>query len=64
MAQSNLEYPKVVVDHALHAGSATLIAGTMAGVLPPIAAILAICWYLVQLWESKTVQGWVKRHKR
>lgn len=37
------------------------IALTFAGFLPPIAAILAGCWYLVQIYESKTVQAWIER---
>lgn len=50
------------IDHANHMISAAAIAGTMAGILPPLAALVAIIWYAIQIWESRTVQEWFKRH--
>lgn len=49
----------VVVD----AGSAFLVVGALANLLPPIAAILAGLWYMVQIYESKTVQSRLYRHR-
>lgn len=46
--------PFGVVD----AGVIVLVAGTVASVLPPIAAALGIAWYSVMLWESKTGRWW------
>jgi hypothetical protein len=47
-----------------HAFSAGAIIGVFLGFLPPTLAVvatsLAICFYLVQLWESPTVQTWYK----
>ena len=49
----------VVVDGA----SAIIILGAFAQVLPPIAAFFAGMWYLVQIYESRTVQTWAYRHR-
>lgn len=46
-----------VVD--VTAAAATL--GSILGLLPPIAALFAIVMYSIQIWESETVKGWVRR---
>lgn len=43
--------------------SLTAIAGTLIGWLPPLAAFAAICWYSIQIYESKTFQSWLKRRR-
>jgi hypothetical protein len=40
--------------------SASAILGYLAGALPAIAAISAIVWYAIQVYESKTVQRHVR----
>ena len=40
----------------------TTIAGTIFGWLPVFAALVAIGWYLIQIYESKTFNNW--RRKR
>jgi hypothetical protein len=45
-----------VIDFA----SAGAILTAFLGYLPPIAALAAIIWYVVQTYESKTVQRWVR----
>jgi hypothetical protein len=40
--------------------SAGAILSAFLGYLPPIAALLAIFWYGVQLYESRTVQRWLR----
>lgn len=40
--------------------SAIAIVGTFAGLLPPMAALAAVIWYTVQIWESDTVQTFVR----
>ena len=32
------------------------ILGSLAGYLPPMAALIGILWYAIQIWESDTVQ--------
>ncbi len=41
--------------------SAGAVLGTLAGILPPLAAFGAVVWYAIQIWESQTVQGWLKK---
>lgn len=35
------------------------IASTMLGWTPAVAAIVALVWYLIQIYESTTVQRWL-----
>jgi hypothetical protein len=37
-------------------GAVGAILGSLAGYLPPLAALIAILWYAIQIWESDTVQ--------
>lgn len=41
------------------------IVGALSGLLPPLAGLAAIIWYVVQIWESKTLIKWrrVRRHR-
>jgi hypothetical protein len=32
--------------------------GYLPGAVAIVGGVLAICWYIVMLWESKTVQDW------
>lgn len=36
--------------------SAGAIVGTIMGYLPAIAALAAVIWYVIQIYESKTIQ--------
>lgn len=47
-----------------HTLSSAAIVGTIFGLFPPIAAVAAFIWYMVQLWESKTVQRWVRQRRQ
>ena len=59
-------------NHAQHIAivadtvSAAAIFGVFMGWLPDVAAVGAIIWYSLQIYESKTVQGWLaaRRHKK
>lgn len=44
--------------------STATIIGTLAGILPPFAAFLGVIWYLLQIWESPTIKGLLRRHIR
>lgn len=48
------------------AASAAGIIGAFIGALPALAGLAGLVWYLIQIWESKTVQKRVRlwRNKR
>jgi hypothetical protein len=46
--------PAVVSGDVIAAGA---VAGTLMNILPPMAAAMAIIWYAIQIYESKTVQA-------
>ena len=41
-----------------HSFSGLAILGSLVGWFPPIAVLLAIVWYVIQIYESNTVQKW------
>lgn len=41
----------------------TAVVASLAGWLPPIATFLSIVWLAIRIWETKTVQDWVKGTK-
>lgn len=41
--------------------SITTVVGTLAQVLPSIAAIFTIVWTVIRIYETKTVQAWLRR---
>lgn len=46
-----------------HAVSLAAILGTIAGLLPAIATILAIGWYAIAIYESKTMKRWREQRR-
>lgn len=43
--------------HLADAGAAVIAVGTLAQLLPSIAALLTIVWLAIRIWESDTVRG-------
>lgn len=46
-----------------HGLSGAAILGTIVGWLPPLAALIALVWYVIQIGESKTVRGLFARRR-
>jgi hypothetical protein len=59
MSDSIPESTKNVLD-AVSVGTAV---GSLAGMLPHIAAVFTIIWTGIRIWETETVQGWLGRDK-
>lgn len=57
MVVDNHETAKTVGDVL----SITTVVGTLAQVLPSIAAIFTIVWTVIRIYETKTVQSWLRR---
>ena len=51
------EETKAVVDVLAIGGTL----GTVAGVLPPLAALITIIWTCLRIWETDTVQKLLKK---
>lgn len=61
MSQGHMSYATASLDFS----AAAVILVSILGYLPPIAAVLAIIWYVLQIWESRTIQTYIsKRHER
>jgi len=51
------EATKHIIDFA----SVVTVLGTLADMLPAIAALFTIVWTAIRIYETKTVQGWLGR---
>ena len=48
--------------HLIDFASIATVLGTLADMLPAIAAIFTIVWTTLRIYETKTVQGWMGRN--
>jgi hypothetical protein len=55
--------PRAAAAHAADTVSAFAILGAFMGYLPAIAALGAVIWYAIQVYESKTVQGFLRERR-
>lgn len=53
------ETAKAITD----AASVATVVGTLADILPSIAAIFTIIWTGFRIYETETVQGWLGKKK-
>lgn len=49
------------LKHLLDALSIGTMLGTLFQMLPNIAALITIIWTAIRIYETKTVQGWLKK---
>lgn len=47
--------------HAIDAVSFGAVVATLAAWLPPMAAAASLGWSLIRIYETKTVQGWMRK---
>lgn len=52
-----------VTKHAVDALSVITVIGTLMETLPAIAALFTIIWTAIRIWETKTVQSFMKNFK-
>lgn len=51
------------LNEFLNGVSILTILGSLAGFLPPFAALLAAGYYIIQIYESDTLKGWRARRR-
>lgn len=49
------------IKHAADAASIGVAVGTVAGWLPAVAALFTIVWTGIRIFESRTMQRWLKK---
>jgi hypothetical protein len=47
--------------HLLDGASMATAVAALAAWLPPLAALASLVWTLIRIYETRTVQGWVKK---
>ena len=50
--------------HVLDGLSVITVLGALVNILPAIAAAFTIVWTGIRIYETDTVQGWIKRKKK
>lgn len=51
------------LKQAADAVSIVTVVGTLMNALPAIAALASLIWSVIRIWETKTVQDWIKGAK-
>lgn len=49
------------IKQGVDAVSIITVVGTLAGILPAIAALFTIIWTGIRIYESKTIQGMLRK---
>ena len=49
--------------HIIDGASIATVMGTLMNWLPAVAALFSIVWTAIRIYETKTVQGWLKKGK-
>ncbi len=49
--------------HAIDTLSVATVLASLTAWLPPIAALISIVWGLIRIYETRTVQGWLGKHR-
>jgi hypothetical protein len=60
------KYFETIDEHTKHlidGVSVATVMGTLMSWLPAIAALFTIIWTAIRIYETKTVQGWLKKGK-
>jgi len=58
MTDHGIEHIKASIDYTVAPGA---ILASYWGHLPEIAAVTALLWYMIRIWETCTVKGWFGR---
>ena len=60
------KYFETIDEHTKHlidGVSVATVMGTLMSWLPAIAALFTIIWTVIRIYETKTIQGWLKKGK-
>jgi hypothetical protein len=60
------KYFETIDEHTKHlidGVSVATVMGTLMSWLPAIAALFTIIWTIIRIYETKTIQGWLKKGK-
>lgn len=52
------------IKHVTDGLSIVTVIGTLADILPALAALFSIVWSIIRILETDTVQNWLKKAKK
>lgn len=56
--------PQQIAKGACDTASLLCIGATLTKILPPLAALISIVWGGIRIYETKTVQAYLKRRRK
>lgn len=54
-----IQHTSEAAKHVVDALSVATVVGTLANMLPSLAALFSLIWSLIRIYETKTVRGWL-----
>lgn len=51
------------ITHTIDAGMIAIAAASLLGWLPVVASVLSIVWMALRIYETRTVQQWLGKHR-
>lgn len=63
MQYADNQFPTDPAQLAAHGASLGAIAATMVGWIPAVVALIPAVYYLILIFESRTVQNWFAKHR-
>jgi hypothetical protein len=64
LRNTNMTLPPVGQSPYFDAAVLGVIVTAWFQVIPAIAALLAVIWYVILIWESKTIRAWTGRTEK
>jgi glycerol-3-phosphate acyltransferase PlsY len=59
--QNPLDHLNETVKHFVDTASIATVVGTLTHMLPSIAALFSIVWSAIRIYETETIQSWIKK---
>lgn len=51
------------VKHVVDVASISTVIASLVGWLPSVAALLSIVWSVIRIYESQTIQSWLRKKR-
>ena len=55
-----VDHAQDVIKHIIDGLSLATVLGTLTDTLPAIAALFSIIWTAIRIYETKTIQAWLR----
>ena len=60
-SEQPIDHLNETVKHFVDTASIATVVGTLTHMLPSIAALFSIVWSAIRIYETDTIQSWIKK---